>query len=298
MCRSPLLIPATLAALGLAQAAQAQQPMGWGTETTAFFGVQGDADLAGGGDVATSRSFVGVGALNRLDSGLSLGFSIGYGLQSYDFGGGAAALWGDVETLSLSLPVQARLGNGADIFVAPTMRSTRETGAGTSDSVTYGVFAGISWQVSDRLRVGPAFGAFSELEGDGIDAFPAIVLDWEISDRWTLSTGGGTAASRGPGLRLAYAASDALSLGLEARLEQSEFRLDGTGPAPGGIGEDRSVPVVLTLDYAPNPGLSLSAFAGVALDGELTLRDANGTLISTRAYDTAPVAGLSLRLRF
>jgi hypothetical protein len=178
------------------------------------------------------------------------------------------------------------------------MRSARETGTGSSDSVTYGVFAGLSWQVSDRLRIGPAFGAFSELEGDGVDAFPAIILDWEISDRWTLSTGGGTAASRGPGLRLAYAATDALSLGLEARLERSEFRLDNTGPAPGGIGEDRSVPVVLTLDYAPNPGLSLSAFAGVALDGELELRDATGLVVSQQTYDTAPVAGLSLRLRF
>lgn len=298
MRRSALLLPTTLAAFSLAQSAQAQQPIGWGTEATSFFGVQGDADLSDGGDVGTSRSFVGVGALNRLDSGLSLGFSIGYGLQSYDFGGGAGALWGDVETLSLSLLVQARLGNDAEVFVAPTMRSAGETGAGTTDSVIYGVFAGISWQVSDRLRVGPAFGAFSELEGDGIDAFPAIVLEWEISDRWTLSTGGGTAASRGPGLRLAYAASDALSLGLEARLEQSQFRLNGSGPVPGGIGEDRGVPVVLTLDYAPNPGLSISAFAGVALDGELMLRDANGALISTRAYDTAPVGGLSLRLRF
>lgn len=298
MRRSLFLASTTLAALSLAQAAQAQQPNGGGTETTAFYGVQGGANLSGGGDVATSRSFVGVGALNRLDSGLAVGFSLGYGLQSYDFGGGAAALWGDVETLNLSFPVQTRLGSGAELFVAPTMRSARETGAGTSDSVTYGLFAGLSWQVGDRLRIGPAFGAFSTLEGDGVDAFPAIVLDWELSDRWTLSTGGGTAASRGPGLRLAYAASDALSLGLEARLEQTEFRLDATGPAPGGIGEDRSVPVVLTLDYAPNPGLSLSAFAGVALDGELNLRDATGTLVSSQSYDTAPVAGLSLRLRF
>ncbi len=298
MRHSPLLLTTTLAVLSLGQTAQAQQSNRGGTETTAFFGFQGGADLSGGGDVSTNRSFVGVGALNRLDSGLSLGFSLGYGLQSYDFGGGAAALWGDVETLSLSVPVQAQLGNGTSVFVAPTMRSARETGTGSSDSVTYGVFAGLSWQVSDRLRIGPAFGAFSELEGDGVDAFPAIILDWEISDRWTLSTGGGTAASRGPGLRLAYAATDALSLGLEARLERSEFRLDNTGPAPGGIGEDRSVPVVLTLDYAPNPGLSLSAFAGVALDGELELRDATGLVVSQQTYDTAPVAGLSLRLRF
>lgn len=296
MRRRILLASTTVAALGLAQAAVAQQPTG--IETTAFFGVQGGADLSGGGDVATSRSFVGVSALNRIDSGLSVGFSLGYGWQAYDFGGGAAALWGDVETLSLSLPVQARLGDRTTVFVAPTMRSARETGTGSSDGVTYGLFAGIGWEVSDRLRIGPALGAFRELEGDGIDAFPALFLDWEISDRWTFSTGGGMAALRGPGLRLAYAASDALSLGLEARLERSAFRLDATGPAPGGIGEDRSVPVVLTLDYAPNPGLALSAFAGVALDGELELRDTAGAVVSQQTYDTAPVAGLSLRLRF
>jgi hypothetical protein len=113
-----------------------------------------------------------------------------------------------------------------------------------------------------------------------------------------LSTGSGIAATQGPGLNLGYAYSDALRIGLEARLERSEFRLDSDGLAPGGVGEDRNIPVVLTLDYAPNPGVSVSGFVGAAFDGELILDDETGARVSKQGYDTAPVAGMAVRLRF
>jgi hypothetical protein len=278
--------------------ALAQQGTGWVTETTGFAAFQGDSDLSGGGDVSATRTFFRVGGLYRFDQSSAAGLALGIGEQSYDFGSGAAPLWGDVRAVGLSFPILFELGQGADVLVAPQIRSAYESGASGSDSVTYGVFAGISWQVSDALRIGPAFGAFSEIEGGGVEAFPALIVDWQISDRWSLTTGGGIAATQGPGLRLGYAASDALDLGLEVRLERAEFRLDDTGLAPGGVGEDSSVPVVFSLDYSPNPGLSVSGFAGAAFDGELTARDATGAIVNRQTYEVAPLAGLAIRLRF
>jgi len=282
----------------LATQADAQQRLGWGTEVNAFVGHQGAADLDGGGDVSATRSFLSVGGLYRFQSGNAAGLSLGFGQQSYDFGGGAATLWGDIRALSLSVPMRFELNNNARIFVAPQIRRAYESGASTSDSVTYGLFAGASWQLTDSLRIGPAFGAFSELEGDDIDLFPALIVDWDISDRWNLSTGAGVAATRGPGLRLSYAYSDALDFGLGVRLESGEFRLDDKGLAPGGVGEDRSIPVVISMDYAPNPGFAVSGFVGAAFDGELRVEDSTGARVNKQSYDTAPVGGVSLRLRF
>ena len=64
------------------------------------------------------------------------------------------------------------------------------------------------------------------------------------------------------------------------------------------VGEDRSFPVVLSMNYEPNPGLSLTAFAGAEFNGELRLDNATGVTISRQSYDTAPVAGFAFRLRF
>jgi len=294
-----LRLVACLIALALTtNVAETQQRGGWGFETTGFLAHQSEANLSGAGDLRITRKAMRAGAMYRFPNGTAAGLTLGFGQQSYHFGGGAAPLWEDAHALVLSAPMQFPLQNGARVFAAPQVRQTYERGARSSDSTTYGVFAGVSWQLSDRLRIGPAFGAFSKLEGSGAEAFPALIVDWKITDRWTLSTGSGVAATQGPGLRLSYTYSDALDLGIGVRLEQAEFRLDDSGLAPGGVGEDRSIPVVLSVDYKPNPGFALSAFAGAAFEGELTVEDADGTGVSTQSYDTAPVGGVSLRLRF
>lgn len=292
------VVGAVTAALLVSKPADAQPRIGWGTEVSGFVGYQGDADLSGGGNVSATRSVVNLGALYSFSSGNSAGISLSYGHQSYDFSRGAAPLWGNIRGVALSVPMRFEMDNGARVFLAPQVRRAYEGSSSSSDSTTYGLFAGASWQVSDQLRIGPAFGAFSELEGDDFEVFPAVIVDWNITDRWTLSTGSGIAATQGPGLRLSYAYSDALNFGLNGRLESSEFRLDSSGLAPGGVGEDTSMPVVLSVDYAPNPGLAISGFVGAAFDGELTVDDAAGARVSKQSYDTAPVAGLSVRLRF
>jgi long-subunit fatty acid transport protein len=294
------LLPAALActALGATTTAQAQPRTGWMMETNGFAAYQSEADLSGGGDVSSTRVFLSFAGLYQFDEGNAAGLSIGLGQQSYDFDGGAVPLWGDIRAVGLSAPLRFQLGQSANVIVSPQVRQAYERGASGSDSTTYGVFAGVSWQVSDALRIGPAFGAFSELEGSGAEVFPALIVDWQISDRWHFSTGGGVAATRGPGLRLGYAYSDALDIGLGVRLERSEFRLDQTGLAPGGVGEDNSIPVVISLDYKPNPGVSVNGFIGAALDGELKVEDATGATINKQSYDPAPVAGLAIRLRF
>ncbi len=275
-----------------------QQPQGWGSQIDGLAAYQGSASLSGGGDFTSNRAFLRASTLYNTGNGTSFGLSASVGRLDYDFSQATNQPWTDIRDVRISAPMQFQLGQSARMFVSPQIRWDYQSGADASDGRTYGVFAGIAWQVSENLTIGPAFGAFSQLEESGADFFPAILVDWDINDRWNLNTGTGIGATRGPGLTLSYAMTDALSLSLAARSERIRFRLDDVGLAPNGVGEDRSFPVVLALDYSPNPAVSLNVFAGAEFDGRLTLDDANGNEISRQSYETAPIVGLAFRFRF
>jgi hypothetical protein len=256
---------------------------------------QSDADLDGGGSFSSTRLYGRAGGLHRFDAG-SIGVFASTGRIDYDFSD-TVAPWGEVRDVGFSVPVRYTVGR-ADIFVSPSLRYDYEDGADREDGQTAGAFLGFAWQFSDRLTLGPAFGIFSELESDSPNIFPAILVDWEITDRARLSTGPAIGATQGPGLSFDYGVTDRLRLGIAGRYENIRFRLDDDGPAPGGIGQDTSFPLVVTLDYEPFPGSRLAAFAGAEFGGEVRLEDARGRTIETREYDPAPVVGFAFRIGF
>lgn len=291
-----------VAALVLAGTAVAQGrggPMGdaprFSPGVSALLGHQAKADRDGGGDVGVTRYFGALSASRISPGGTIFGVSLGAGGADYDFGG--VPLWGDVRERRLSVSFRTRLGARTSMILVPSLRETAEDGASLSDGRTWGVFGAVFWEVSDSLSLGPGLGVFSQLEQDRT-IFPFLAIDWDVTDRWNLSTGQGVGATQGPGLSLSYAVTDALRVGLAGRIERATFRLDGSGAGPGGVGEHESFPVVATVGWQPNPGTSVSAFAGMEYGGELTVRDARGGLVSRTDYDAAPVVGGQVTLRF
>ena len=256
---------------------------------------QGSAGMDGGGDFSATRLYGRAGGLYRFDAG-SIGLFVNTGRIDYDFSG-TTAPWGNVRDIGISIPIRYTVGR-ADIFVSPSLRYDYEDGADRDDGQTAGAFVGVAWRFSDSLSLGPAFGVFSELESEDLNVFPAILIDWDITDRARLTTGPTIGATQGPGLAFDYAVTDRLRLGLAGRYENIRFRLDDEGPAPGGIGQDQSFPLVVTLDYEPFPGSRLAAFAGAELGGELRLEDSAGRLVETRDYDPAPLVGVAFRIGF
>lgn len=291
----PSLVMTPLAALS----AHAQgAPEGWSVATDGLALYQGDADLDDGGSFSVNRVFLRAGALYNTDAGLTAGVGLSVGELNYQFDDSAIELWGDVTDLRLAVPLTWRSESGAQFLAIPQFRWDYEDGASASDGFTGGLFAGVAWQVNDRLRIGPAFGVFSQLEDDA-QVFPALLIDWQFADRWSLSTGNAPGATQGPGLTLTHQVSDEFSLSLSARYEEAQFRLrDNNASAAGGVGEDSSVPVVVAIQYAPNPAVSLSVFAGAELNGSLTTFDSDGNKLGSQEYDTAPVAGFAFRVRF
>ena len=277
------------------------QPAGVATgpswQVDGLAGWSAPSGLDGGGKVSVGRAFFGVGVSVPVGAGTAIGLSAGGGATDYTFSDGAQPLWSDIRDARVSLPIRFGLGETTRAIIIPSLRWSAETDADLEDGQTEGVIAAVYWKLSDSLTIGPGLGVFSELTDD-TDWFPFLAIDWAITDRWSLSTGQGVGATQGPGLALSYQTTDALSLGVAARYESTQFRLDDGGIAPGGIGESRSVPVVLTLDWRPNPGIGVSAFAGVETGAELTLRDSDGSTVSQSDVDPAAILGAQVIVRF
>ncbi|WP_435231331.1 hypothetical protein ACMAZE_06225 [Pseudopelagicola sp. nBUS_20] len=278
--------------------AVAQQSPGWFGVVDGLGVYQSDSDLSAGGSFSANRTFLRGGALYRTTNGTSFGLLLSYGQFSYDFNVPGAAPWEDVRDVRISAPIRFSVGDRTGVVISPQLRWDYETDASASDGFSYGVFAGVGWKASQSLTIGPAFGVFSKIGGGKLEAFPALLVDWDISNRWNLSTGTGLGASQGPGVSLSYQASKSTTISLITRSERVRFRLDNAGVASGGVGEDASIPVVLSLGYEPNPGVSLVAFAGAEFDGRLKLENASGSVVSSQSYKTAPIAGLSFKFRF
>jgi hypothetical protein len=85
---------------------------------------------------------------------------------------------------------------------------------------------------------------------------------------------------------------------LTGRYENLEFRLDDEGPAAGGIGRDKSIPMVFSAKLTPNEKLNFSVFAGIQLAGRLKLKDAMDDLIEESDYDAAMLFGATFEVRF
>lgn len=274
----------------------------WAFSINAGAVTQSEADLdAGEGAFSFNRWFAAVGLDYLWDTRTALGLSVGGGQSHYDFksvmGFSDGEPWGDVEDQRVSLVGRFPITEQISGIVVPSLRYNREKGADRGDSQTWGLLAGISWRLSDSLVIGPGLGVFDRLE-ESTRVFPLLVIDWDINERWNLSTGRGLAASQGPGLTLGYKASDAWTVGLSGRYEQIDFRLDEEGPAPGGVGRDEVFPLVLSADWQPNPGMGFSVFAGAEFGGSLELADQMGNTVATTDYDTTLILGGTFNLRF
>jgi len=295
-----LSITGLLLAAGTSALAQAPAPSGWSFSLDGGFGVQGDADLEGdSGSWSLHRTFYSGGVDYRWNYRNSVGLSVGVGESDYDFetpnGVTTAGPWDKVNEWRVSLPTRLALGQTSTLFVIPSLRDSGESGSG--DSQSWALLAGAAWRFNEDLTLGPGVGVISRLE-ESARVFPILLIEWNITERWNLSTGRGLAASQGPGLTLSYRLTPTWRLGLAGRYEEIQFRLDNAGAAPGGIGEDRAIPLVFTAGWSPNRQVRLGLFAGLEFGGELNLYDAGGREIQSRDYDTAPVYGATFAFEF
>ena len=263
---------------------------------------QFSADLSdGSGDLSVTRGFLSAGVGYAWSRDTSASVSLGIGTTDYDFSSGTLIdgrkPWGRIREYRLSVPVRFSPTEKMSVIVIPSIRTHAESGASLRDGRTEGMLGGFSWKFSDTLSIGPGFGWFSDV-GDESNVFPILLVDWKIAESLNLSTGRGLAASQGPGLSLNYELDQKWMLGLTARYEKTRFSLKKQQDRSAGVGEDSSMPLYLVASYSPWPMTSMTALAGVDIDGTLSLEDGNGQRIAKTDIDTAMVLGFSFQSRF
>jgi hypothetical protein len=301
---STILIAITLFCMlgSMSASAQSQQRGPWVFKVDGGAVHQSEVDLKDStGEFSVDRWFISAGVDYGWSARESLGISVGGGKSNYDFneesGFGGGEPWDSIEDSRISLTGRFGFGETGSVFIIPTLRFNGEKGASNSDSRTWGVFGAVAWRINENLTLGPGIGIFSRLE-DSTRFFPVLAIDWNISDRWSLSTGRGLASSQGPGLTLGYKLNEDWSFGLSGRYENVEFRLDDKGIAAGGIGRDKSIPMVFSADLTPDKKIRLSVFAGIEFAGKLKLKNALDITVDESKYDPAAIFGATFEFRF
>ena len=254
-------------------------------------------DMEGGGAFSVNRYFVEVGLARmwRFDRFISL--SAGFGQDDYHFGRLASEPWNNIDNYRVSAFARWAINDKWKAIGGPSIRSYGETGVDLDAALTAAFFGGVSYTFSDRLTLGPGFGLIDQLK-DGFRMFPVVFVNWSITERLSLATGGGLAATGGPGLSLNYEFTKKWKAGLTGRYERKRFLLNGEGLFPNGVAEDKNVPLIANVSYILYPGGSISAVFGYNFSGKLSADNSNGDLVYETGYDPSGNMGIVASFRF
>jgi hypothetical protein len=261
---------------------------------------QGRANLGGGGDFAVSSLLLRFSGTHTINPRLNLGFSADLDYAAFDFssndGLSAAAPWGDTERVTLGAPILYRLDGGWGLFATPSISVAREQGADLSESWIVGGVIGAAKQINPRLRLGIGAGVFSGLEEVRLFLFPSVT--WRINDQLTLTNPfrAGPTGPAGLELRWDFAPRWQFAGGMARR--SVRFRLDDSGIAPGGVGQDSALLTFVRVTREWDRGPRLDLYAGAALDGELEIENESGKALARENFDAAPLGAIVVRMPF
>jgi len=275
---------------------------GWTSFTRGGAVYQFDAELDNGAEFSSSRFNIEAGTGYNWTRRNAVALTLSYSLDDYSFSDDSAGTdslnpWDEIHTVSLSLPVRWGVTDNWSSFFIPSVSSTGENGAEFSDTITGGFLGGFAYRFGDKLSIGPGLGVVSQLEDDAT-IFPILIIDWQITDKLSLETGRGLAATLGPGLTLNYQVNPKWNAAVGGRIEKLRFRLDSDGETPDGIGEDSSFPLFASVTHRFTPKAAVSLVGGLELDGELRREDKDGNKIASESYDPATFLGLTFNIRW
>ena len=286
------------ALIGTAPAA-AQQPS-WAPFVAATPFYEGDSDLDGGGEFGLSGVQLRLGTAGPVGTGFRAGVTLNYDYYDSSFSNptafGATTPWGNVYRYGVSVPLAWALNQEWSLAVAPSVDWFRESGANSSDSLTWGAALSAVRVDPAGNRIGLGVAVFDAIEDTKV--FPVIVVDWRLGDRWRLINPLPAGPTGPAGLELDYQFNGGWSLGVGAAYRSLRFRLSDSGPVSRGIGEINGVPIFARATYDLAKQLTLHLYAGAITGGELRVEDRNGNLLRKDDFDTGPFVALTVTARF
>lgn len=297
----PLLVVAAAVTLAAGATATAQSlPPGATVTRAAVTGfAQFDTDLDQGGSFRWAGAAASGEVLRQFTPQLAAGITLRYEYEDWRFSDPAAfggqAPWGNVHLPQVGASFVFAPAPDWTVVFAPSVEWSYEHGASTRDAINYGAVLIASRRFSPSLTLGAGAAVFRQL--DETKVFPFVAINWKINDQWTLSNPLTAGPMGGAGLELTYEVGNGWRSGFGGAYRSFQIRLDRDGPFPGGIGEQRFIPLYarLSRDFG---GSSLDLYAAALVNGRLTVKNANGIELARADYETAPALGLTFRHRF
>ncbi|MDZ4755485.1 MAG: hypothetical protein SGJ11_13440 [Phycisphaerae bacterium] len=257
------------------------------------------------GDVSIDRGYGVVGSSYRVSPNVNIGVRIAWegGWYSFDRSsalslGTGARPWHAVQGLQVGGRVGWKIDDAWSLSTNIFGGLAGESEADAGDALTFGGSVGFGWRASESFTIGGGVLASSRLEDDTL-VIPLLLIDWKITESLRLSNVAGPEAyPTGAGIELVWSGLDQWEFGVGGRWESRRFRLDDSGPAPEGIGEDQGVGLWLRAGFRPTRDLSIDLLVGMMVGEELELSDRAGRELATVEMDPSPFVGCFLSYRF
>lgn len=258
-------------------------------------------DIDDGGDFAATRFSANAGAAVQLTEALSLNLNAGYERHEFRFSSVTNLgnePWENINILAMQAALGYQLNPHWTLFGSPLLSLAAEDGADLSNAYTGGVAFGAHYAHNENFNIGFGLGVISQLE-DSIAVFPIIRFNWKIAEQWTLRSGSFTLGVQGgAGLELEWQPCDNFALSAGVQYQLRRFRLNDSGVAPKGVGEESAVPVYLRMTWLPCQNFTVNGFAGVLFGGKLELFDEDGHSVGREDFDPAFVMGARVGVQF
>jgi len=256
--------------------------------------------IPGGGEFRVSRTFVNADAMGTTGFPAWLGLGLTYDREEYAFsapsGLSVPAPWGTIHRIGFSPSIIHSISPDWRVLVSPSIGYAGEEGADPGDALVYGVVLSATKTIGPDLSLGLGAGAFRQIERWRV--FPFLSVRWRINDRWRLSNPLRVGPAGPAGLELAYSLDENWEAAAGGAYRSYRFRLDEDGTVPGGIGENRGIPLFARLSRTWRHGWRADVYAGVLLGGKLGIENGRGDQVGSASFDPAPLAGLFVTRKF
>lgn len=304
MLTRPLCIytlAALVASTGAAPAAASKGPGEWDYFLSTASVRMPEIDLDTGGETGQTSHHLRAGAERRVGDATALGARLYYDFFDRDFSGtagfGALGPWEETQRFGVAGSINRRTGFGLSYGVSPFVNWSYESGAFSEDAMSYGAALAVVGGLSRDKRIGVGARVYRNID-DSTKVTPIIIIDWEINDDWTLSNPREANFTVPAGLEISYRSGENWRIAAAGIYHSEEFRLDGRGVAPGGIGESTGILSYLRVTRRWSSWLKLNGYLGAMINGEFQVEDAAGDKLASSHYDTAPFAAVSLEGNF
>ena len=261
---------------------------------------QFNTGLSSGGSFSWQDAVANLNVTHQFSKEFSAGLIVRYDYQNWSWSNPQAfdgrVPWTSINSPSVGLNLSYALSPEWRLGLTPTIEWSGESGTGTGGTATYGAVVSAARRFSKDLTLGFGAGVFRQI--DQTKVFPYLVINWNITERLRLSNPLPAGPSGGAGLELSYALSERWTLAGGGAYRSYRFRLNDTGIAPNGVGQNRFVPVFGRLSYQFDAGPRLDLYAAASVAGQLSATTSNGDAVYGDTAKTGLMLAASLSKRF